>query len=66
LLIIHGAEDRSVPVEQSRAMASALEKAGFKNFRYLELPLGDDRLSREEDSLRVFLEMETFLKQHLD
>jgi dipeptidyl aminopeptidase/acylaminoacyl peptidase len=66
LLIMHGAEDRRVPVEQSRGMASALEKAGFKDFRYVELPLGDDRLSREEDRLRVFLEMEAFLKQHLD
>jgi predicted peptidase len=40
--IFHGAEDPSVPVEESRKMARALEQAGA-NFRYTEYPgIGHD------------------------
>lgn len=66
LLIVHGAEDRTVPVEQSRAMVDALKDAGFTRLRYVELPDGDHYLSRQDDRLRFFREMERFLATHLD
>lgn len=66
LLMVHGAEDRVVPVEQSRAMVEALRSAGFKRVRYVELPDGDHHLSRQEDRLTFFREMERFLATHLD
>lgn len=66
LLIMHGAEDRVVPVQQSRDMVDALKIAGARSVRYVELPLGDHHLSREEDRLQVFIEMNRFLKQCLD
>jgi dipeptidyl aminopeptidase/acylaminoacyl peptidase len=66
LLMVHGAEDRTVPVEQSRDMVAALARAGTPNVRYVELPRGDHALSREDDRLRLFLEMERFLSRYLD
>ncbi|MDM0003546.1 S9 family peptidase [Variovorax sp. J22G73] len=66
VLLIHGAQDAVVPVEQSRDMAEALKKAGHSDTRYVELPLGDHTLSREEDRVRVMTELETFLKKNLD
>lgn len=66
LLLIHGKEDRIVDVDQSRDMASALKNAGNKDYRYVELPLGDHNLSREEDRITTFTEMERFLKKYLD
>jgi dipeptidyl aminopeptidase/acylaminoacyl peptidase len=54
LLIVHGAEDRVVPVEQSRAMVEALKDAGFTRMRYVELPDGDHHLSRQDDRLTFF------------
>ncbi|MBX3346962.1 MAG: S9 family peptidase [Nitrospira sp.] len=66
LLIVHGAEDRTVPVEQSRAMVEALNDAGFTRLRYVELPDGDHHLSRQDDRVTFFREMERFLITHLD
>lgn len=66
LLIVHGVQDRSVPVSQSQGMVAALKDASFNHFKYLELPLADHHLSREEDRLRFFSEMEQFLKTYLD
>jgi dipeptidyl aminopeptidase/acylaminoacyl peptidase len=66
LLLVHGAEDRVVLVEQSREMAEALEDAGFKKFRYVELPDGDHYLSREEDRIAFFRELERFLSTPLN
>lgn len=66
LLIVHGAEDRTVPVEQSRAMVEALKDAAFTRMRYLELPDGDHHLSRQDDRVTFFREMERFLATHLD
>lgn len=66
LLIVHGAEDRVVPVEQSRAIVQALKDPGFTRMRYVELPDGDHHLSRQDDRLTVFREMEQFLATHLN
>ncbi|MCR6475410.1 S9 family peptidase [Variovorax sp. ZS18.2.2] len=65
VLLIHGANDLIVPVEQSRDMAEALKKANRADARYVELPLGDHSLSREEDRVRVLTEMERFLQKNL-
>jgi dipeptidyl aminopeptidase/acylaminoacyl peptidase len=46
VLLMHGANDLTVPVEQSRDMADALKKANHADARYVELPLGDHGLSR--------------------
>lgn len=66
LLLMHGRMDRSVPLLQSREMADALNAAGVTNSRYVELPLADEALRREEDRLHLFSEMERFLSQYLD
>ena len=66
LLLVHGTQDRVVLVEQSRAMVKSLKKAGIQTFRYVELPDGDHHLSRAEDRIRFFQELERFLSTHLD
>lgn len=66
LLLIHGEQDRIVQVDQSRDMADALKDAGHRDYQYLELPLGDHSLSRQEDRLRALTAMEAFLKRYLD
>ena len=66
LLLMHGFMDRSVPVSQSRAIAEALKAANVTTFRYVEWPLADEALRREEDRLQVFSELESFLSSHLD
>ncbi|WP_080898272.1 alpha/beta hydrolase family protein [Variovorax paradoxus] len=66
VLLIHGANDLLVPVEQSRDMAEALRKANHADARYVELPLGDHWMSREDDRVRVLTEMEQFLRKNLE
>ncbi|MFO0715467.1 MAG: prolyl oligopeptidase family serine peptidase [Nitrospira sp.] len=66
LLVMHGLMDRAVPVAHSRAMAEALRAANVTSSRYVELPLADEALRREEDRLQVFSEMERFLSPYLD
>jgi len=63
LLLIHGKKDQRVPVDQSRDMARALEKAG-KNVTYIEQPKGDHHFSRDEDMVQFLLESEKFLDQY--
>lgn len=64
VLLVHGSEDRRVPVSQSRAMASALSAAG-RAYRYVEQPGGDHHLSRQSDRTEFMRELEAFLAQHL-
>ena len=66
LLIAHGVMDRSVPVQQSRDMVSALKDAGVGGYRYVEMPLADHHLSRQEDRVLIFEEMERFLTHFLN
>jgi dipeptidyl aminopeptidase/acylaminoacyl peptidase len=63
ILIMHGKNDLRVPVEQSRKMAAKLSEAG-KDVRYVEQPLGDHHLSRQEDRLQFLQEIEAFLAKH--
>jgi dipeptidyl aminopeptidase/acylaminoacyl peptidase len=64
VLLVHGTADRSVPVDQSRDMASALKRLG-KPHRYIEQPGGDHHLSRYSHRLEYFKALEAFLAEHL-
>lgn len=66
LLFMHGLMDRTVPVSHGRAMAEALQAAGNTTYRYVELPFADQMLSREQDRIHVFKELEQFLATYLD
>ena len=63
VLLMHGKLDLTVPVEQSRDMASKLKAAG-KTYRYVEQPLGDHHFSRKEDRLQFLQEVDAFLNQY--
>lgn len=65
ILLIHGKEDRSVPVKQSRDMAEELEDIG-KKFKYIEFETGDHHLSIQENRAAFFVELDQFLIQHLN
>ena len=66
LLLMHGLMDRFVPVSQSRNLADALKSANVMTYRYVELPLADQTLSRGQDRIHVFKELEQFLTTYLD
>lgn len=65
VLLVHGEEDRSVPVKQSRRMAEALEDEEHPAFRYVELEAGDHYLSLQRNRHRTFAEMDQFLSRYL-
>lgn len=64
ILLMHGKQDRSVPVAQSRDMAEELEDAS-KDFEYIEFETGDHHLSIQENRTLFFEELDRFLTQHL-
>lgn len=63
LLIVHGKEDKRVPVNQSRMMAAALKAAG-KPVNYIEQPLADHHFTRGEDRLEFLKAMAAFLAKY--
>ncbi len=63
ILIMHGKEDKRVPVSQSRLMAKRLKEAG-KNVIYIEQPQGDHHFTREADRLQFLKELEAFLAKY--
>ncbi|MEK9209980.1 alpha/beta hydrolase family protein [Sphingomonas sp. 2378] len=63
LLIVHGKEDKRVPVNQSRMMVAALKAAG-KPVNYIEQPLADHHFTRSEDRLEFLKAMAAFLAEH--
>lgn len=63
ILLVHGKEDRRVPVKQSRLLDAALKAAG-KPHEYLEQPLADHFFSRSEDRLEFLTRMKAFLDKH--
>lgn len=63
VLLVHGKEDETVDVDQSRDMAKALRDAG-KDVTYIEQPEGDHHFSREEDRLQWLKALEAFLAKH--
>lgn len=63
LLLVHGKEDLTVPISQSREMAARLEDAG-KSVVYIEQKEGDHHFSRQEDRVQFLKALESFLEQH--
>jgi dipeptidyl aminopeptidase/acylaminoacyl peptidase len=63
VLLVHGKADQRVPVKQSREMAERLTRAG-KKVTYIEQPLGDHFLSREQDRTAFLKALEAFLAEH--
>jgi dipeptidyl aminopeptidase/acylaminoacyl peptidase len=63
VLLVHGKEDKRVPVKQSRLFAEKLKAAG-KDVTYVEQPLGDHYFSREADRLQFLQTLEQFLQTH--
>jgi dipeptidyl aminopeptidase/acylaminoacyl peptidase len=64
ILLIHGKDDVTVSVDQSRAMASALKSEG-KTYEYIELENGTHNLDYLPDRKQTFEAMDRFLKQYL-
>jgi dipeptidyl aminopeptidase/acylaminoacyl peptidase len=64
VLILHGDVDRSVMIEQSRALAETLAAAG-KPYRYIEQANGDHYLSLQTHRLELLQAIEAFLAEHL-
>lgn len=63
ILLVHGKEDRRVPVKQSRYMDAALKAAG-KPHDYVEQPQADHFFTRNEDRLDFLKRMQAFLEKH--
>lgn len=64
VLLVHGDDDRQVPVKHSIQMRDALLKAS-KNVTYLELPNEDHYLTNNENRIATFKAIDSFLDKHL-
>ena len=64
VLLVHGDDDRQVPVKHSTQMRDALLKVG-KNVTYLELPNEDHYLTNNENRIATFKAIDSFLDKHL-
>jgi len=64
VLLVHGTDDRIVPVAQSRKMADAL-KGARKVHEYVELEGEDHWLTHADTRLQFFEELDRFLEQQL-
>lgn len=64
ILLIHGDEDASVPVEQSRLMVAELKRQN-KIYEYIELKNGSHHLDILQHRKQTFEAMEAFLKKYL-
>jgi dipeptidyl aminopeptidase/acylaminoacyl peptidase len=64
VLLLHGADDSVVPIQQSKTMERALTEAG-KSVTLVTLPGEDHWLSRTATRTRVLQELETFLAKRL-
>lgn len=64
ILLIHGKDDTTVPVVQSRIMVDALKDEG-KVYEYIELEDGTHYLDYFPDRKQTFEAMENFLKKYL-
>jgi len=65
VLLAHGTDDRTVPYQQSNAMANALKKAGA-NYQYVKIDDADHGLTRGEHRLEFFTALDEFLTRYLD
>lgn len=64
ILLVHGEDDRVVPVKHSRKMAKALEEHG-KTYRYIELEHGSHHLSNQHNRTLFLEAVESFLFEFL-
>ena len=64
ILLIHGKDDTSVPVQQSRLMAERLQSAG-KNVEYIELENGTHHLDYLPHRQQSFEAIDRFLAKYL-
>jgi len=64
ILLAHGDEDRVVDIKHSERMAKALRK-GNKSHVFLELENGDHGLSLQENRMKFFEALASFLEKHL-
>jgi dipeptidyl aminopeptidase/acylaminoacyl peptidase len=64
ILLLHGVNDTTVRIEQSKLMADALKQAG-KPFEFVTYEGEDHYLELASTRIRVLTEMERFLKQHI-
>nr|WP_136252045.1 S9 family peptidase [Ningiella ruwaisensis] len=64
LLIMHGTEDVSVNIKQSREFVDALQDKN-KAVKYIEFEYGDHYLSMQENRHQFFSELQQFLAAHL-
>ena len=67
IMIVHGAKDQRVPVDQSRNLVKRLKAAGKvegKDFIYIEQPRNTHHLPLEEDRVQLLEEMKKFLAAH--
>ena len=64
VLLLHGAEDVVVPIQQSKTMERALTEAG-KPVTMVTLPGEDHWLSRSSTRTRVLQELDAFLAKYL-
>ena len=63
VLMIHGKDDTVVPLEQSRIMATALERAG-KPFELIVQSGADHWLSRGDTRLQTLTATMAFVEKH--
>jgi dipeptidyl aminopeptidase/acylaminoacyl peptidase len=63
ILLVHGDEDRTVFVEQSRKMANELKNKN-KIYTYIELEHGDHNLSLQKNRHKLFSAMDEFLDDY--
>lgn len=67
ILIVHGKEDKRVPVSQSRNLVNALRSAGKvegRDFVYLEQPKNTHNFPFEADEVRFLETVRDFLAKH--
>lgn len=64
ILLLHGADDTTVWIEQSRIMEDALQKAG-KPVQFVTLQGDDHYFTLPETRIRMLTELEAFLKKNI-
>ena len=64
ILLMHGDEDRSLPVAQSRDFAEQLEYVG-KTVRYVEFKDGGHHLAIQQNRTLFFEQLDAFLTKYL-
>jgi len=65
VLIAHGEDDKRVPIENAKALRSALTKAG-KPFEWLTKPKEGHGFYNEENRTEMYQRMQAFLAKYLN